>query len=87
MCIRPFRLSTADWGKGPWAYLIKDVEGRRLEEQEGQDEGEGQEGPLAPTQLCQGLFPDLPKSHSHLQTCRPCTFHEHQYSEVSASHW
>ena len=52
-------------------YLIQDVEGGRLEEQQGQDEGEGEQGALASTQFRQGLLPDLPKCYSHLQACNP----------------
>ena len=61
--------SSAKWGGSPWPNLIQNIEGRRLEEQEGQDEGKGQEGPLTPAQLREGLFPDLPKGYPHLQTC------------------
>ena len=55
---------------GTDANLIEDVEGSRLEEQEGKNEGKSKQRPLAPTQLRQGLLPDLSKGNSHFQACK-----------------
>ena len=49
-------------------YLVQNVDGRGLEQEHGQDEGERQEGTLPAGQLRQRLLPDIPEGHAHLQS-------------------
>ena len=52
-------------GRGCRTHLIQDVDGCRLEEQHGQDEGQGQQGALPSTQLTQALLPHITKANLH----------------------
>ena len=55
---------------GGGARLVQDVDGRRLEQQHGQDERQRQQRALPAAQLGQRLLPHAAERHAHLQAWR-----------------
>lgn len=51
--------------RGCRTHLIQDVDGCRLEEQHGQNKGQGQQGALPSTQLTQALLPHITEANLH----------------------
>ena len=62
--------------------LIQDIDGRRLEQQHGQDEGERQEGALATGELSERCLPDTSERHLHLQSCTYATEPQERSADI-----